>query len=166
MTNNEDPTKIDIQFDPLQRRMVGTAYHGNTPFDVPFISQITDKLWQGGCQDGMIVPDFIDVIVSLYPWEKYKKNGNQIRVEYRLYDSIDQGFEQIEEIAQQVNRYLDADKTVLVHCQAGLNRSSLVAAKALMLQGMTGKEALDLLREKRSPACLCNPAFEDYILGK
>jgi hypothetical protein len=52
---------------------------------------------------------------------------------------------------------------VLVHCQAGLNRSSLVAARALMLDGRTAGDAIRTVREKRSPACLCNRAFEDYL---
>ena len=52
-----------------------------------------------------------------------------------------------------------------MHCQAGLNRSSLVVAIALLLSGevSTGQEAIDLIREKRDPACLCNPAFEKWV---
>jgi len=55
------------------------------------------------------------------------------------------------------------DGPTLVHCQAGLNRSSLVAARALVLGGMTADDAIALIREKRSPACLCNPAFERWL---
>jgi len=44
-----DPTRIDIDLDPRVQRMQGVAYHGNTPFDVPYISKITDGLYQGGC---------------------------------------------------------------------------------------------------------------------
>jgi hypothetical protein len=54
----------------------------------------------------------------------------------------------------------------LVHCQAGLNRSSLVVARVLMLEGATADEAIGLLREKRSPACLCNPAFEEWLRAR
>lgn len=52
----------------------------------------------------------------------------------------------------------------LVHCQAGLNRSGLVAALALILDGMLPAAAIDLLRQHRSPAVLCNPAFERWLL--
>lgn len=165
MNKDNDPTKIDIEFDPTVQRMKGIAIHGMTPFDVPFISNIEKNLWQGGCKDGLIAPNSIDVIISLYPWEKYKLLNHQILVSYRMYDSTDQGFDQIEEIAQQVNIYLDYGKTVLVHCQAGLNRSSLVVARSLMLKGRTAKDSITLLREKRSMACLCNPSFEKYLLS-
>lgn len=159
-----DPTAIDIQFDPTIQRMIGVARHGMTPFDVPFISHIHKYLWQGGCQDGLILPDFIDVVVSLYPWEKYTIKHDAERMEVEMYDSLDQSFEQVDELAKLVNDYRKRGKNVLVHCQAGLNRSSLVAARALMLNdGYTGAQAIQELRDKRSPACLCNPAFEQYL---
>jgi len=163
---DKDHTAIDIDFDPSVQRMSGVAYHGNTPFDVPFISHIDGNLWQGGCRNGLIVPDNIDVVISLYPWEKYTLQEGQIRLEYKMYDSEDQGFDQVIEIAMQVNRYLDHGKTVLVHCQAGLNRSGLVAATALMLKGMSGPDAIKLLREKRSNACLCNPSFARWVFDE
>ena len=52
---------------------------------------------------------------------------------------------------------------VLVHCQAGLNRSGLVTALALMRAGRSSKDAIDLLREKRCDAVLCNPAFHMWL---
>ena len=158
-----DPTRIDIKFNPQIQRMVGVAYHGNTPFDVPFMSELDARLWQGGCQNGLILPKFIDVVVSLYPWEKYTIYHDAERIEVTMYDSIDQTFEQVDDIARMVNRYRDDGKNVLVHCQAGLNRSSLVAARALMLDGKSADTAINLIREKRSEACLCNPAFEAYL---
>lgn len=51
----------------------------------------------------------------------------------------------------------------LVHCQAGLNRSGLVTALALILDGMTPGEAIALLREKRCAAVLCNAAFDGFV---
>jgi protein-tyrosine phosphatase len=57
-----------------------------------------------------------------------------------------------------------AGKKTLVHCQAGLNRSSLIVARTLMLgQDMTAKDAIALIREKRSPMCLCNDTFRIYL---
>lgn len=157
-----DPTAIDIQFDPTKQRMVGVATHGMTPFDVPFISELAPNLWQGGCQQGLILPEFIDYVVSLYPWEKYTINHGAERTEITMYDSLDQATHQVDEIAAKVNE-LRKKGVVLVHCQAGLNRSSLIATRALMLEGMTADEAIKLVRAKRSPACLCNPAFEAYL---
>lgn len=160
---NNDPTGIAIDFDPTLQRMKGIARHGNTPFDVPFISEIGYNLWQGGCESGLILPKFIKHVVSLYPWERYTvKHHLESFLEVRMYDSEDQAFEQVEMIASWVNKCRETGP-VLVHCQAGLNRSSLVAARALMLSGKTADEAISVLRSKRSPACLCNPSFEGWL---
>lgn len=160
---SEDPTRIDISFDPTKRRMVGVARHGNTPFDVPFISNIAYNLWQGGCENGLVLPKNIKHLVSLYPWEAYTvKHELQSSLAVIMYDSLDQAFDQIDAIARWINVCRESGP-VLVHCQAGLNRSSLVAARALMLSGKTADDAIALLRERRSPACLCNTAFEDWL---
>lgn len=161
---SKDPTAIDINFDPQRQRMVGVATHGMTPFDVPYISELAPNLWQGGCRDGLVLPEFIDYVVSLYPWEKYTINHKAERTEVTMYDSLDQDTDQVDRLALMVNN-LRKKGVVLVHCQAGLNRSSLIATRALMLEGMSADEAIKLVREKRSPACLCNPAFEQYLRG-
>ena len=158
-----DPTSFKIDFDPTVPRMKGVTVHGSAAFDVPFISQIAPNLWQGGCEDGQVLPDFIKHLVSLYPWESYHVRHTLDSVLLvRMYDSVDQTFEQIEELARWVN-LCRRTGPVLVHCQAGLNRSSLVAARALMLEGKSAEDAITTLRAKRSPACLCNRAFEDYL---
>lgn len=159
-----DPTKIEIETDPTQRRMVGTAFHGNTPFDVPYISHITGNLWQGGCSTGMILPENIMHVISLYPWEQYEVQ-HEIRsvLSVVMYDAEDQEFHQVNHIAKWVAACV-RDAPTLVHCQAGLNRSSLIACRALQYLGHSAKSAISMLRESRSPACLCNKAFENFLL--
>ena len=158
-----DPTAIKIDFNPTVHRLTGVTRHGSAAFDVPLISEIAPNLWQGGCEDGQILPDFIKHLVSLYPWESYDaRHELDSALLVRMYDSDDQTFEQIEELARWVN-LCRTTGPVLVHCQAGLNRSSLVAARALILDGMSAHDAITVVREKRSPACLCNRAFKDYL---
>lgn len=173
MRSDEDYTKVILQTnvkkekDPTLVRMSGTAVHGNTPFDVPFISQIEGNLWQGGIDQslGLQLPHFIKHLVSLYPWEQYRVNHDMDSMfVVKMYDSLEQSFEEVEAIATWIN-IAKKSGPVLVHCQAGLNRSSLVVARSLMLEGRTAEEAINLLREKRSEACLCNPAFEAYLKG-
>lgn len=168
MNTDNDPTRIEITTDPTKKRMVGVAYHGNTPFDVPYISEIAPNLWQGGCEDGLVLPDNIDKVLSLYPWERYTiKRKDVERVEIRMYDSTDQSFKQVFELARMVNDWRADGHNVLIHCQAGLNRSSLVTAVTLLESGeaKTGVDAIKIVRENRSPACLCNPSFEEYLLN-
>jgi len=64
-----------------------------------------------------------------------------------------------------VNEYKKHGVT-LVHCQAGINRSGLVTALALVEEGMKAVDAIALLRAKRSPAVLCNRAFEQWLLTR
>jgi hypothetical protein len=158
-----DPSRIDIAVDPQLQRMSGISAHGLMEFDVPFISEIAENLWLGGCEDGLVLPRFVGHLVSLYPWEQYTvRHELHSRLEVRMYDQADQAMDQVDAIAMWVNTCRLTEPT-LVHCQAGLNRSSLVAARALVLDGMTADEAISLIREKRSPACLCNPAFERWL---
>lgn len=168
MSELYDPTKIDIAFDPLVERMRGLATHGNTEFDVPFMSEIAPNLWQGGCFNGLVLPDFIVAAFSLYPWEKYTvKNPDVPYVSLKMYDSLDgiENIADIESFADHINYWRETGP-VLVHCQAGLNRSSLLVGMALVRgDGYTGQEAVDTIREKRSPACLCNNAFRRFLIN-
>jgi protein-tyrosine phosphatase len=63
-------------------------------------------------------------------------------------------------------RLVSQGKKVLVHCQAGLNRSGVVTALALINLGYTPTAAIELMREKRSPLVLCNEAFENWVLDQ
>lgn len=162
-----DPGKIPIDFNPQTKRMVGTTLHGGIHFDVPLITKIEDGLWQGGCTTGLVLPTHINYLVSLYPWERYEiRHKMRGELYIRMYDDPNQSTEQINDIARQVNKWRsEGNGDVLVHCQAGLNRSSLVVARALMLEGMSAPDAIALLREKRSPACLSNKGFENWLLS-
>ena len=161
-----DPTRIDISVDPQRQRLIGVSAHGLRHFDVPYISEIVPGLWLGGCEDGLVLPDFIKHLVSLYPWEAYTVNHElETALEVRMYDSLDQAFHQVDGIARWVNECRPTGP-ILVHCQAGLNRSSLVVTRALVLSGMPVREAIALVREKRSPVCLCNPSFERWLLAQ
>jgi protein-tyrosine phosphatase len=54
---------------------------------------------------------------------------------------------------------------VLIRCQAGLNRSGLTAALALIQMGYKPDEAIDVLRAKRSRYVLINKEFEEFLLA-
>jgi protein-tyrosine phosphatase len=162
-----DPTKVRLVRDPLVERFSGVAYHGDTPFDVPFISEILEgTLYMGGCIGGLPLPERIVNVVSLYAAESYVA-AHDVRsvLTVRMIDSAAQAMGQVLAIAAWVNA-CRAEGPTLVHCQAGLNRSALVTATALVLSGdYTPAEAIALLREKRSPAVLCNGTFERFVLG-
>lgn len=136
----------------------------NGYFDAPLLSHIEGNLWVGGCLGGVKLPDDFKHVVSLYKWGRYKLGPDTHRLEIEMYDVGSMpDIDQLNEIADKLNEYLEEGKT-LVHCQAGLNRSNLVSALALIKQGRSPEEVIALLREKRSPMVLCNQTFEDWLL--
>ncbi|MBQ9917416.1 MAG: dual specificity protein phosphatase family protein [Microbacterium sp.] len=165
-----DPTAFDLGgdtsvTDPRIRRINARTAHGGHFVAAPFMSEIAPNLWHGGVESGLVLPDFVKFKLSLYQWEDYTIEHELVEsLTVEMYDSVNQGFDQVMELAEWVNERR-AHGPVFVHCQAGLNRSSLVVAIALLLSGevSTGQEAIDLIREKRDPACLCNPAFEKWV---
>jgi len=159
-----DHTKIPIQFDPTIMRLSGVARHGMVPFDAPFISHILDNLWMGGCPRTE-VPDYFKFIICLYPWERYHVHEHQVLTQVQMFDSGKiPDVALLEHLADMVNSSRAIGPT-LVHCQAGLNRSGLVAALALVKAGKKPQEAISELRAKRCDAVLCNKAFAEWLTG-
>lgn len=168
---NVDPTAYGLGgneriSDPRRRRLNAWSNYGGHRLTMPFMTEVATNLWHGGVENGLRLPDFVDYKLSLYPWEDYTYSATKeietLTVE--MYDDVNQGFDQIEELAIWVNERRK-DGVVFVHCQAGLNRSSLVVAKALVMNGdvASGADAVELIRHKRDIACLCNPAFEKWV---
>lgn len=145
-------------------RIEGIARMGNKVFSVPLFSHVEGNLWQGGCPVDE-APKDVKFIVSLYPWGIYNHGEHQIYLEATLFDGEDvPDRAMLDFLADYVNRCKRLGKT-LVHCQAGLNRSALVVAYAMIKEGMRPQDAIALLREKRSDAVLCNEHFERWLEG-
>lgn len=165
-----DPTAISFHDeanspDPTVRRMRGIAHHGHTPFDVPFVSHIVGNLYSGGCESGLTLPHKIKHVVSLYQWEQYwAMHELDSSLTVKQYDNLTTDLTRIKATVQWAVHAVESGPT-LIHCQAGLNRSGLISALTLLEHGDvdTADEAIDLLRERRSPAVLCNPAFVEFI---
>lgn len=133
-------------------------------FSAPLISQIDGNLYMGGCRNGVSLGDEFDYVISLYPWESYRIGENTKRWEIEMYDAGEiPDPTQLLKIARHVCKCVNHGKT-LVHCQAGLNRSGLVSALALILSGHSAASAIEMLRQMRSPVVLCNTAFESWLL--
>lgn len=143
----------------------GIAAIDGSRFYCPLITQVEGTLWQGGTPATVFPPEapaYFKYILNLYPWEAYAIGPETTRVNYPLYDSDAVDTATIYELAEWVREKRKLGPT-LVHCQAGLNRSALVTALALMLDGRTADEAITFLRKQRSPAVLCNPTFEAWL---
>ncbi len=157
----------DLSADLESQHIQGFAVHGDTPFSMPLVSHIVGNLWMGGVRHGVPLPRDFRYVVSLHPWERYEVGPETEMVEVELFDSpapLGAGTE-IYGIAGWALGAVQDGKT-LIHCQAGLNRSGLVSGLALILAGMEPRDAVELLRERRSPAVLCNRTFERWLLER
>jgi hypothetical protein len=68
----------------------------------------------------------------------------------------------IERVARMVARVNHG--RILWHCHAGLNRSALALGVYLVrFRGMIPAEVVDLMRERRAPAVLCNTTFVEAL---
>ena len=147
-------------------------------FDFPLWSEILPGLWLGGTDDNdtietgvdtykprMITKDDFDTVITLYSWAQ-PVDWLVEEVRYGFYDSeishID--FAAVERAADFAYQAWKSGKRVLIRCQAGINRSGLVMAHVLMKDKYKAREAIDLMREKRSKAVLLNRHFVDYLV--
>ena len=147
-------------------------------WDFPLWSEILPGLWLGGTDDDdtietgvdtykprMITKDDFDTVVTLYSWAQ-PVDWLVEEVRYGFYDSeighID--FSAVERAADFAYQAWKSGKRILIRCQAGINRSSLVMAHVLMKDKYTARKAIDLMREKRSKAVLLNRHFVDYLV--
>lgn len=105
--------------------------------------------------------DTFDVVVSMFHRLGHEPTGDTDHYE-ALFPDGELGPQVLRQAALAASRVADAlrmSKKVLVRCQAGLNRSSLVAGMALIDLGFSGEDAVQVIRARRSPWALCN---EDY----
>jgi hypothetical protein len=137
-------------------------------------SEILPGLWMGGTADsdvegrrnpeGKITGEHFNTVVTLYasanPVGWYVK---ELRLGFYDHDEVDVDANDLHQVVQAAHEDWKAGRKVLIRCQAGLNRSGLVTALVLARDGMTIDDAIDLLRQKRSPAALCNPEFVDWL---
>jgi len=162
----EDPTWVDVRSDASNSMMWGETAHKRLRFRMPYITHVDGNLWQGGVTRGLLLPNNIKNVLSLYKWEDYQiEHDLDNRIVVTMYDAEgDVDRDLIIELATTVNKWSRQGPT-LVHCQAGLNRSSLVVGTALILNGWEPQEAVDHIRAQRSEACLCNDSFEEFLLN-
>lgn len=154
--------KADLESQPIQ----GYLRDGRR-IDIPLISHITDNLYVGGHSRRADLGDFFSHVFSLYIWEPKYKTGELTKHDaIEMLDSASEDTSLVDRFIPAIVEALNEGGNVLVHCQAGINRSNLTAALVLReWKGLTSREAIDMLREKRSPLVLANRGFEDYLLS-
>lgn len=153
------------------RGRVDSVPYCDRPWD-----EITPGLWLGGihCQfgnghpgtDGNCLPGSeFDVVMSLYHDPSYDPDPDVEHHTYRIADAdLDvEHHTHLDSLADLVEADVKLGKKVLVRCQAGINRSSLIVALVLIRNGWTADDAIRHMRQKRSPYVLFNKSFVEYI---
>lgn len=146
----------------------GTVLH--VPIPPSRADEIYPGLWVGACArdaGGRTDPNRYDRVLTLCSAteETPLAAPTPIHYRYRMRDGAD--LPPVEDLALLTGWVIDsvqAGEQVLLRCWAGLNRSGLVAAVALIeLTGLPGATALQAMRRQRSPHMLCNPAFAALV---
>lgn len=137
-------------------------------------SEILPGLYQGGTSESQTIdrPQSLryfedaefDSIVTLYAWAAPASWG----VEERRFGFPDSDLDsrnllRIHSLAEWAFKEWQSGRRTLIRCQAGWNRSGLVTALVLMQAGFSAADAVQLIREKRSPNALCNADFVRYL---
>lgn len=132
--------------------------------------QIDDEglLWLGpACDDwGPIVQKHgLSAVIDLDAGLDSGIPCNPDRVIYVYFPFADEGvpsLHKLHAVARLGADLVRGQERVLVHCQMGLNRSALVAGLVLVHNGMSGREAVTRLQERR-PGALYNEVFAEYL---
>lgn len=133
--------------------------------------QVAKNLWIGGVPtDPDEVDKQFDALVlaakefqTVFPAHKYPKT-------HVIYAPLEDGNPSRGEIIDALRAALDvyehnkAGRKVLVTCAKGVNRSSLIAAMAMVISGKKPNEAIGMIRKHRHPISGAQPLFNDHFV--
>lgn len=142
----------------------------------PLWSEIVKGLWQGGTDDNdvhhqlkkpFITSEQFDTVVTMYA-DANPVDWHVKELRYGVWDSVMNDFDASDlfDIVRSAHADWKKGKRVLIRCQAGWNRSGLITALVLIRDGMSARDAIDLIRKKRSSYALCNRQFEQFLLSQ
>lgn len=115
--------------------------------------RVASKLWVGSSPQSSLAGQGIDLLVLCAMEDQGARDVPTLRVPL---DDSEAPMSRAHivmavDAARQINRYRANGRRVLVTCRAGVNRSSFVAAIALIDSGWTASGAIDAIRDNRKP---------------
>ncbi len=133
--------------------------------ELPMFSEIADGIWQAGCPENMLpLPRRFAHVVNLAGVPSFREHHVlKTSTVVDMADSSDQSMAMVDPLAKLIVDLAAAGDDVAVHCQAGLNRSGVVIARALMHRGLTADEAIATVRARRHPKALYNEHFVSWL---
>lgn len=107
--------------------------------------QVRDNLWIGDCIDARRHGDDFDTVISMVDNDRYDSGEADYR--FPIPDG-DHDFETYKSAVLRLMKEYESGKDVLIHCQAGVSRSTSVATAMLAVQ--EGKTWEDVLYDTRA----------------
>lgn len=122
--------------------------------------KIADNLWWGGQPKDI---DEYKFVIALNHCPKYHIDEGTLVIIAPLQDGYKiPNVQMLHRLADMVNEYTALGKTY-VHCTAGINRSSLIVALALIKRGGKPQDVVKLMRQVRGSDVLSNEVFEQWL---
>ena len=147
---------LDLLDDPLPWIVETPAF----TFDA-----VIPGLYQGdfpaGTVDWSRFDDVVNLTLEEVPGVQLQVGG--LRMHVPIWDDKMVNPTGVRAAALTVAERVTAGKRVLVHCSAGLNRSGVVSARALMFMGVPVAEAIARVRSARGPYALSNRDFVAWL---
>lgn len=140
--------------------------------------EVVPGLWQGGTADDdttdcpvspsegpRLTTTHFDTVVTAYAWAR-PADWLVSEIRFGFYDSriSDIPMDRLRTVVAATHAAWKSGDRVLVRCQAGLNRSGLITALVLIREGYSPSDAINLIRQKRSPYALCNREFATWLM--
>jgi len=122
----------------------------------------------GGSAYGMpettVTKEKFDTVITLYAWAKPADwFVKEMRLGVLDGDLEDFDWPGIRALVQTAHTDWKSGKRVLIRCQAGINRSSLIMALVLVREGLSARKAIELMRKQRGQAVLANRHFVEWL---
>ncbi len=94
--------------------------------------------------------------------QEYYDNGFQVR-RLPIMDQLVCSEQEMRNLAEYMNKHINAGKKIMVHCVGGLGRSGMVAAAYLKYKGVDAGKAIETIRACRGPRAIESKPQEVFV---
>jgi len=129
------------------------------------IFQIDENLYQSSMIDDLERAKMFDVCIDLAGGIDPDASDFKIHLKWTIEDAGLPDLDILKQVASfGYNLAYQKKMKVLVHCEQGINRASLLNGVILWMNGMSGQQVVNHIRSKR-PGALFNLNFVNYLLN-
>jgi Dual specificity phosphatase, catalytic domain len=143
--------------------IVGIMQRNGEVVRIPAWTVIGDHLILGAHPADTMPPN-VDAIANVDSFRFYDVPDGVLYLHFAYRDTnVIPDSTDLHTAANFLNDLRGASKTVFIHCRLGLNRSALLTGLVLVDEGYQAADAIEMMRNLRSPYVLENKTFERYL---